>query len=49
MTTGSWYRKYRVTHNVTATELKYAHRKVQVFNMNTCTMDGTDSTKMKKK
>jgi len=49
MTTGSWYRKNHVTHNVTTTGLKYAHRKVQVFNMNTCTMDGKGSTKMTKK
>jgi len=49
MTTESWYRKNHVTHNVTATGMKYAHHKVQVFNMNTCTMDDTGSTKMTKK
>jgi len=47
--TRSWYRKNRVTHNVTATGLKYAHRKVQVFDMNTGMMDGTRSIKMTKK
>ena len=49
MTTGSWYRKNYVTHNLTATGLKYAHRKVQVINMNKCRMDGTGSTKITKK
>jgi len=49
MTTRSWYRKNHVTHNVTATGLKCAHSKVQVLNMNTCTMDGTGSIKMTEK
>jgi hypothetical protein len=49
LTTGSWYRKNHVTQNVTATGLKYAHRTVQVFNMNVCTTDGTRSARMTKK
>jgi hypothetical protein len=49
VTTGSWYRKNHVKQKVTATVLKYAHHSVQVFNMNTWTMDGTRSTTMTKK
>jgi len=50
-TTRSWFRKNHVTHNVTATGLKYAHRKVQVFDTNTsmCMTDGTRSIKITKK